>query len=154
MTSRQEPSKEATGRCWSEEVDRMIGDSEQRLESAVMQATGNIRQFHASRANLIWDSCVVVDDIAGVPQCADCHWEGTANIFCFVAPLLANEVESDEVCFERIKTTLLDLKKRRAEMNPPLDRPDEYIDTLLAVFDISLSVGILKRPALMPKQTS
>lgn len=55
--------------------------------------------------------------------------------FCFVAPLLANEVESDEGCFERIKTTLLDLKKRRAEMNPPLDRPDEYIDTLLAVFE-------------------
>jgi hypothetical protein len=43
--------------------------------------------------------------------------------------------ESDEVCFERIKTTLLDLKKRRAKMSPPLDRSDEYIDTLLAIFE-------------------
>jgi hypothetical protein len=36
--------------------------------------------------------------------------------------------ESDEVCFERIK-------KRRAKMSPPLDRSDEYIDTLLAIFE-------------------
>lgn len=91
MTSKQEPSKEATGRCWSEEVDRMIGDSEQRLESAVMQATGNIRQIPCIPCQFDlgpWDSCVVVDDIAGVPQCANCHWEGTANMCVFPPRLI------------------------------------------------------------------